>query len=127
MRIFKFFADVLRKMGEDPKWLIVHREDTSLVLASNKDRIEADGYLHYDLYEDKNGNREVEVSFVGLKMAHHNTIKGRAQLHADVDEFYVEKAKPWKRGLRIMGIDSYEQADQRQSLEVLKGDNGVDS
>lgn len=126
MEIFKFFADMIRRMSEEPDWLIVHREDTPLVLADNTDKTTADGHLHYELYEDKNGNREVEISFTGLKMATLNIAKGRVQMYANVDDFYVKKVKPWKRGLRVRGIDTYEQAGQRLSFDELKGDDDDD-
>lgn len=114
-----------RELDKDRRWVIVRTEDTGLVLGdSDSDEKDADGHLHYDLYEDKNGIRKVEISFTGLKMVPILTRDPSApQRHAEADEFYVEKVKPWLKGIRVEGIDSYEHASQQASMDELRGDD----
>lgn len=122
MAFFKKWRDALER---DREWIIVHTHDTGLLVGtSDPETAGADGYLHYDLYEDRKGDRKVEISFTGMKLAP-MLIRDpdSPQTHADVDKFYVVKVRPWLKGLRVKGIDSYGHACQQLSVDELTGDD----
>jgi hypothetical protein len=113
-------------MDRERKWVIVHTQDNGLLLNPETPpaATTADGHLHYDLYEDKNGVRKVDISFTGLLLAPMLVKNPKSpQMHANVDEFYVAKVRPWLKGLHVKGIDSYEHASQQLSVDELKGDD----
>lgn len=103
-------------LDKERKWVVVHTHDSGLQFVKD-DLGKQVGTLHFELYESKYGVREVEISFTGFELRNFEVDD-----YAKTDVFYNTSVKPWLRGVRVTGINTYAQADQQQSIDILAGE-----
>lgn len=96
-------------VGGEVGWVVVCGHSTTITDTSKKDV----GFVHHLLYESQYGVRKVEsnVSTPGIFTG--TTVED--------DRFYIYKVKPWLNGVRVSGVNTYEEALRQQTADVLAG------
>lgn len=69
--------------------------------------------IWYHLYENSRGFRRCETHYTG-------EYGNRKTAHKE-DVFFLNSVRPWLRGIRVKGIDSYSMALQQQTMDELAG------
>lgn len=93
----------------DVGWLVVCKHATT-IRGTDKAPL---GHFRYVLYESKYGVRKYEATEA---IAGHRIFGSFKD-----DKFYTDWLLPWEKGIRIPGIDTYEQALQQQAIDILAG------
>lgn len=95
--------------GADVGWLVVRKRATPVVDPKGG----VLGHFRYVLYESKYGVRKY--------VAINSTLGRKIVATFKDDEFYTNVILPWKEGIRTPGVQTYEQAEQQQTIDILAG------